>query len=74
MLAPSQMRIPRAARRRSDGVVITTTAAATPADASAAFATVRALARVTNQLRRGVEPEPPLELEPPPRTFSVLPG
>jgi hypothetical protein len=35
------------ARRRSDGVVMTTTAAATPAETSATFATVRALALVT---------------------------
>ena len=46
MLAPSQMCSPRKARRRSGGVVITTYAAATPAEMSTRFATVRALALV----------------------------
>ena len=47
MLAPSQSRAPRSARRRSDGVVQMTYAAAIPAVASTTFATVRAFALVT---------------------------
>jgi len=47
ILAPSQIRAPRNARRRSDGVVQMTYAAATPAVASTTFATVRAFALVT---------------------------
>jgi hypothetical protein len=48
--------VARAARRRSGGFVITTNAAATPADASTTFATVRAvvLVMVAYELRRDV--------------------
>jgi len=46
-VAPSQTRNAWNARRRSGGVVKTTYAAATPADAIATLATVRACSRVT---------------------------
>ena len=44
-LAPSHQRRPRTASRRSGGVVITTYAAATPAETRITFATVRAAVR-----------------------------
>ena len=50
---PSQARVAWLARRLSGGVVMTTYAAASAADARTAFATVRAVASVIgNQLRR----------------------
>lgn len=85
MLAPSQRRDARRATRRSGGVVMTTYAAARPADARTTLATVRAVVSVIDQLRRDppeplepVEPPewlPPLEPaeEPEPRRLSLLP-
>jgi hypothetical protein len=46
MLAPSHQRTPDAASRRNGGVVMTTYAAATPAEIKITFATVRAAERV----------------------------
>jgi hypothetical protein len=55
--APSHQRKPWTARRRSGGVVITTYAAATPAEKRTTFATARAAERVMgDQLRRELEP------------------
>ena len=79
MLAPSQMRRPRAARRRSGGFVRITNAAATPADASTTFATVRAVVSVTiayEFLRDPEGPEDGLRVgsDPLPRTVSLEDG
>ena len=52
-LAPSHMRVARAAKRRSGGVVITTYAAAMPAETRIALAIVRAVAGVTRHPRAG---------------------
>jgi len=51
---PSHTRTARMAKRRSGGVVSTTYAAATPADAMTTFATIRAFCGVMyrDQLRR----------------------
>ena len=74
MLAPSHTRSPPSASRLSGGVVITTYAAATPAVARTAFATVRAVGPFI-QLRDPPEPDDPpddprLPLVPLPRVDS----
>jgi hypothetical protein len=76
-LVPSQSRAACIARRRSGGVVSTTYAAATPADAITTLATVRAFSCVTTaQLRRVPPPLPdvepgPEELDPGPVCVPV---
>ena len=71
-LVPSQSRAACIARRRSGGVVSTTYAAATAADAITTLATVRAFSCVTTDQLRRVPPLP--DVEPGPELEEPDPG
>jgi hypothetical protein len=76
-LAPSHQCVARMLRRRSGGVVITTYAAAIPANPSTTFAVVRAVVLVIYQLRRvspgpNEDPVPNVEVELAPGVAFVL--
>ena len=70
MLAPSHRRAARSASRLSGGVVITTHAAAAPADKTTAYEIVRAVCEVTPVQPRD-PPNPPLPDWLPPDVLSL---